>query len=127
MLPLESEDGWKFYETCARDSRLKGAEVVSEVVSLTGGEILVQGTSMTKEVIADPIIVEQPSQNECHMLLIGLAWVARLLKLIWNLMPWLEMNFMLTHWIRSLAMNKMLMKMMNHQTLTMKIKVMRLW
>jgi hypothetical protein len=66
MLPLESEDGWKFYETCARDSRLKGAEVVSEVASLTGGEILVQGTSMTKEVIADPIVVEQPSQNECQ-------------------------------------------------------------
>jgi hypothetical protein len=32
MLPLESEDAWKFYETCARDSRLKGAKVVSGVV-----------------------------------------------------------------------------------------------
>jgi hypothetical protein len=35
-------------------------------VSLMGEEILVQGTGMTKEVIADPIVVEQPSQDECQ-------------------------------------------------------------
>jgi hypothetical protein len=31
-----------------------------------GGEMLVQGTGMTEEVIADPIVLEQPSQDECH-------------------------------------------------------------
>jgi hypothetical protein len=47
MLRLRSEDEWKLYKGCARDSGLKGAEDVAEVVSLTGGEMLVQGTGIT--------------------------------------------------------------------------------
>jgi hypothetical protein len=57
---------WKLYKSCARDSRLKGAKIVAEVVPLMGGEMLVQGTGMTEEVIVDPIVVEQPSQDECQ-------------------------------------------------------------
>jgi hypothetical protein len=66
MAPLGSEDEWKLYKICARDSRLKGAEVVAEVVSLMGGEMLVQGTEMIEDVIADPIVVKKPSQDECQ-------------------------------------------------------------
>jgi hypothetical protein len=66
MLPLRSEDKWKLHKECARDSGLKGAEVIAEVVPLTGGEMLVQGTGMTEEVIVDPIVLEQLSQDECH-------------------------------------------------------------
>jgi hypothetical protein len=38
------------------------------VVPLTGGEMLVQRTGMTEEVIDDPIVIEQLSQDECHNL-----------------------------------------------------------
>jgi hypothetical protein len=31
-----------------------------------GGEMLVQGTRMTEEVITNPIVLEQSSQDECH-------------------------------------------------------------
>jgi hypothetical protein len=34
-------------------------------VPLIGGEMLVLGTGMTEEVIADSIVIEQPSQDEC--------------------------------------------------------------
>jgi hypothetical protein len=36
------------------------------VVLLTGGEMFVQGMRMTVEVITDPIVMEQPSQDKCH-------------------------------------------------------------
>jgi hypothetical protein len=46
---------------------LKGAEVIIEMVSLSGGEITVHNTGVTtKEIIADPITVEQLSQEGWH-------------------------------------------------------------
>jgi hypothetical protein len=52
------------YKACARDSGLKGAEVIAEVMPSTCGGIIVHQTVMTEEVIADPIAVEQLSQEE---------------------------------------------------------------
>jgi hypothetical protein len=52
------------YKACARDSGLKGAEVIAEVMSSMCGGIIVHQTAMTEEVIADPIAVEQLSQEE---------------------------------------------------------------
>jgi hypothetical protein len=44
---------------------LKGAEVVAEIVSLPGGEITIQETGVTtEEIVADPIAVEQLTQEE---------------------------------------------------------------
>jgi hypothetical protein len=44
---------------------LKGAEVVGEIASLPTGEIIVNETGATiEDTIADPIAVEQPSQEE---------------------------------------------------------------
>jgi hypothetical protein len=51
--------------SCASQSGLKGAEVVAEITPLLDGEITVHETGVTtKETIADPIVVEQPSQEE---------------------------------------------------------------
>jgi hypothetical protein len=47
MLPLGSEDEWQLYKSCARQSGLKGVEVVAEIASLPGGEITVQETGVT--------------------------------------------------------------------------------
>jgi hypothetical protein len=53
---------------------LKGAEVVAEIALLPGGEITVHETGVTtEETIADSIAVEQPTQEEWQVLLIG--WV----------------------------------------------------
>jgi hypothetical protein len=53
------------YKTCARDSELKGAEVVAEMTLLPDGEMSVHETGITtEETIANPIVVEQPSQEE---------------------------------------------------------------
>jgi hypothetical protein len=44
---------------------LKGAEVVAKIAPLPGGDIIVQETSVTtEEIVADPIAVEQPIQEE---------------------------------------------------------------
>jgi hypothetical protein len=65
MLPLGSEDEWQLYKSCARHSGLKGAEVVTEIASLSGGEIIVHKIGVaTEETIANPIAVEQPTQEE---------------------------------------------------------------
>jgi hypothetical protein len=46
---------------------LKGAEVVAEMAQLPGSEIIVHETGMRiEETIADPIAVDQPSQEECQ-------------------------------------------------------------
>jgi hypothetical protein len=46
---------------------LKGVEVVAEMAPLPGSEMNVHETGMTtEETIADPIAVEQPSQEECQ-------------------------------------------------------------
>jgi hypothetical protein len=36
------------------------------VAHLLGGEMTMHKMRMTEKVIANPIIVEQPSQDECH-------------------------------------------------------------
>jgi hypothetical protein len=55
------------YKSYARDSGLKGAEVVAELTTLHDGEMTIHGTSMmTEEIIVDLIVVEQPSQEECQ-------------------------------------------------------------
>jgi hypothetical protein len=55
------------YKSCARQSGLKSAEVVSEIAQLPGGEIIVQEMGVTtEEIIVDPITVEQMSQEELH-------------------------------------------------------------
>jgi hypothetical protein len=65
MLCLGSEDEWQLYKSCASESGLKGAEVVGEIALLCAGEITMHETSVTtEETIADPIAVEQPSQEE---------------------------------------------------------------
>ena len=67
MVPLGSEDEWQLYKACARESGLKGAEVVAECALLHGGEMNVHGTGMTmEEVIIDRTTVEVPSQEECQ-------------------------------------------------------------
>jgi hypothetical protein len=46
---------------------MKGVKVVAEIASLTISEINVHETGVvTEETIADPITVEQPSQEEWH-------------------------------------------------------------
>jgi hypothetical protein len=68
MLPLGSEDEWHLYKSCASQSGLKGAEVVAEIAPLSGGEIIVQEMGVTtEEIVADPIMVEQPAQEEWHV------------------------------------------------------------
>jgi hypothetical protein len=63
MLPLGSEDEWQLYKSCA--SGLKGIKVVTEIAPLPVDEINVQKTGVTtEETIADPITVEQSSQEE---------------------------------------------------------------
>jgi hypothetical protein len=53
------------YKSCANQFGLKGAEVVTEIASLPSGEIIVQEMGvMTEEIIADPIVGEQTSQEE---------------------------------------------------------------
>jgi hypothetical protein len=53
------------YKSCASQSRLKGTEVVVEIASLLGGDITLHETGVTtEETIADPIAVEQLSQEE---------------------------------------------------------------
>jgi hypothetical protein len=65
MLPLGYEDEWQLYKICANDSGLKGVEVVAEIALLPTGEIIVHKMGVRiEEIVADPIAVEQPSQEE---------------------------------------------------------------
>jgi hypothetical protein len=51
----------------AKPSGLKGAEVVVEIAPLPSGETAVEETGVTtKEIVANPIAVEQPTQEECQ-------------------------------------------------------------
>jgi hypothetical protein len=55
------------YKTFTSQSGLKGAKVVVEMTSLSASEIIVHETCLTtEETIADPIAVEQLSQEECQ-------------------------------------------------------------
>jgi hypothetical protein len=54
------------YKTCAIQPRLKGVDVVAEMTPLLDGDITMHETGMRiEETIADPIAVEQSSQEEC--------------------------------------------------------------
>jgi hypothetical protein len=65
MLPLGSEDEWHLYKSYASESRLEGSQVVAEIAPLPSGEITVNETGvMTEETVANPIAVEQPTQEE---------------------------------------------------------------
>jgi hypothetical protein len=67
MLPLVFKDEWQLYKYYSSQFGLKGAEVVAEITPLSVGEINVHDTGVTtEETIADPIEVEQPSQEEWH-------------------------------------------------------------
>jgi hypothetical protein len=53
------------YKSCASLSGLKGAEVVGVIALLSAGEITVHKDGVTtEETIVDPIMIEQPSQEE---------------------------------------------------------------
>jgi hypothetical protein len=66
MLPLGSEEECQLYKTCARDSVLKGVEVVAEMTPLPNGVMTVHETGMTtEEIIVEPITMEVLSQEEC--------------------------------------------------------------
>jgi hypothetical protein len=65
MLSLGSEDEWQLYKSCASQTGLKGAKVVAKIAPLPVDEINVHDTGvMIEETIADPIAVEQVSQEE---------------------------------------------------------------
>jgi hypothetical protein len=65
MLLLGSENEWQLYKSCASQSELKGTEVVAEIALLTVGDINVHETDVIiEETIANPIAMEQPSQEE---------------------------------------------------------------
>jgi hypothetical protein len=86
ILPLGSEDVWLLYKSYASESGLKGAEVVAEIASLPSGEITIQKTGvMTEEIVVDPIVVEQASQEELHgathRVSLGSELVKQILKL----------------------------------------------
>jgi hypothetical protein len=62
MLPLRSEDEWLLYKSCASESGLKGAEIVTEIAPLLSVEITIQEMGVTtEEIVVDPITVEQAS------------------------------------------------------------------
>jgi hypothetical protein len=55
------------YKFCARESGLKGVEVVAEIAPLPSCEITIHEMGVTTvEIIVDPIAVEQASQEEWH-------------------------------------------------------------
>jgi hypothetical protein len=65
MVTLVSEDECQLYKSCASQSGLKGAEVVGVITPLSAGEITVHEDRVTtEEIIADPITIEQLSQEE---------------------------------------------------------------
>jgi hypothetical protein len=65
MLSLGSEDEWQLYKSYASQSGLKGDEIVAEITPLPIDVINVHETGVTiEDTIADPIAVEQPSQEE---------------------------------------------------------------
>jgi hypothetical protein len=56
------------YKSCASQSGLNGAEVVGVIAPLSAGEITVHEDGVTmEETIADPIMIEQPSQEELQV------------------------------------------------------------
>jgi hypothetical protein len=65
MLPLRSEDEYQLYKSCASQSGLKDAEVVGVIAPLSADEITVHEDRVTtEEIIANPITIEQLSQEK---------------------------------------------------------------
>jgi uncharacterized protein YaiI (UPF0178 family) len=82
MLSLGSKDEWQLYKSCASQSGLKGAEVVGVIALLATGEITVHEDSVTtEEIIADPIIIEQPSQEELQGVTHTISLASKLVKI----------------------------------------------
>jgi hypothetical protein len=70
------------YKSCASQSGLKGAEVVEKIAPLPGGEITVhENYVITEETIADPIAVEQPSQEEWQCVTHRVSLASELVKI----------------------------------------------
>jgi hypothetical protein len=81
MLPLGSEDECQLYKSCASQSGLNGAKVVGVITLLSAGEINVHEDSVTmKETIADPILIEQPSQEELQVVTHTVSLASELVK-----------------------------------------------
>jgi hypothetical protein len=75
MVTLVSEDECQLYKSCASQSGLKGAEVVGVITPLSAGEITVHEDRVTtEEIIADPITIEQLSQEELQGVTHTIQW-----------------------------------------------------
>jgi hypothetical protein len=82
MLPLGSKNEWQLYKTYASHLGLKGVEVVAEMAPLPGNEItMYEMGMMTEETIADPIVVEQPSEEECQDVTRRVSLASELVKM----------------------------------------------
>jgi hypothetical protein len=69
------------YKSCASQSGLKGAEIVGVIAPLSGGEITVHKDGVTtEETIADPITIEQPSQEELQCVTHTVSLASELMK-----------------------------------------------
>jgi hypothetical protein len=70
------------YKSCASQSGLKSAEVVGVIASLSSGEITVHEDGViTEETIADPITIEQPSQEELQGVTYTVSLASELAKI----------------------------------------------
>jgi hypothetical protein len=82
MLPLGSEDEWQLYKSCASQSGLKGVEVVGVIAPLSAGEITMHEDCETmEEIIADPIAIEQLSQEELQGVTHTISLASELVKI----------------------------------------------
>jgi hypothetical protein len=69
------------YKSCANQFELNGAEGVAEIAPLPDGEIIVHETGVAiKETIANPIAVEQPSQEEWQCVTHRASLASKLVK-----------------------------------------------
>jgi hypothetical protein len=70
------------YKSCASQSGLKGVEVVGVIALLSAGEITVHEDHVTtEETIADPIMIEQPSQEELQGVTHSVSLASELAKI----------------------------------------------
>jgi hypothetical protein len=70
------------YKLCASQSRLKDAEVVGVITPLSVGEITVHEDDVTtEETITDPIVIEQPSQEELQGVTHTVSLASELVKI----------------------------------------------
>jgi hypothetical protein len=70
------------YKSCASQSRLKDAEVVGVIAPLSVDEITVHEDDVTtEETITDPIVIEQPSQEELQGVTHTVSLASELVKI----------------------------------------------